>query len=130
MLGHIVWTRCRVLGLAGEATTYPWLDKFAGGARQSEGSDYPTLRELGAAYSEVSEAMNRRLEGLSDAVLLEAVDDVPGEQEPTLRGVLTFWVWQDCYHLGQVGSILTTLGLTDFEALHYRRKQRLTSEPA
>ena len=125
VLGHVVWSRCRILAIVGEQKAYPWLHAFAGGATQSDGSDYPSLADLSTAYRDVSAAMMAGLDGMSDAALLEPADGVPGEQEPTTRGTLAFWVWQDCYDLGQVGSMLTSLGLTNFKELHYRRAQRL-----
>jgi len=58
---------------------------------------------------------------------MEPAEGVPGEQESTARGAIAFWVWQDCYHTGQIGSIVTTLGLVDLKTLHYERQQRLQS---
>ncbi len=60
---------------------------------------------------------------------MKTAENVPGEQEQTIRSAISFWVWQDCYHTGQTGSMLTTLGLTDLKTLYYDRKARLQTEP-
>jgi hypothetical protein len=31
VLGHIIWCRCRVASILGEAQEFPWLARFAGG---------------------------------------------------------------------------------------------------
>lgn len=125
VLGHIVWSRCRIADLLGESQSFPWLGKFAGGQSHSDGSDYPALSELAAAYEDVALALEEAFEGLSEDEFMSRTDNVPGEQENTVRGAISFWVWQDSYHMGQVGSILTTLGLTDLKTLHYERRDRL-----
>lgn len=43
----------------------------------------------------------------------------------TTRGGISFWVWQDGYHMGQTGFILTTLGLTDIKKLYHKKKESL-----
>ena len=126
VLGHIIWSRCRISDLLDEPLSFPWIGRFAGGQSQTDGADYPSLRELGQAYEELAIFLEQRLDSFSEAQLMHGLEDVLGEQENTVRGAISFWVWQDCYHLGQVGSILTTLGLTDFKTLHYNRKERLS----
>lgn len=127
VLGHIVWSRGGILGLLGKPLNYPWLEKFGGGQSHSDGSDYPQLSEVAAAYTRVATSVEKDLHALTEEAFMAPIADVPGEQENTLRGAISFWVWQDCYHTGQVGSILTTLGLTDLKTLHYERKQRRTT---
>ena len=117
LLGHIIWVRCMMSNSLNEPQTFPWADKFGGGRSQSDGSDYPKLSELAAAYKEVGDFLERKTENLSEEDLMASADNVPGEQEQTVRGAVSFWVWQDCYHTGQIGSILTTVGLTDLKTL-------------
>lgn len=125
VLGHIIWGRCKMLSVLGESKPFPWLEKFAGGQAHTDGSDYPPLSVLASAYKEVSDFLEGKLEGLSEEALMTKREDAFGEQEKTTRGLIAFWVWQDCYHMGQVGSILTTLGLADLKTLYYRKKERL-----
>ena len=77
----------------------------------------------------MADFLERKLEGLSEEELMKSADNVPGEQEQTVRGAVSFWVWQDCYHTGQVGSILTTLGLPDMKTLYYQKKERSQTAP-
>lgn len=125
VLGHITWARCMVSNALGERQGFPAAEKFAGGKSQSDGSDYPTLSELAAAYKSVAAFLEKKLDSLTEDDLMKSADNIPGEQEQSVRGAVSFWVWQDCYHIGQTGSMLTTLGLTDLKTLYYDRKARL-----
>ena len=129
MLGHMMWIRCLMSKTLGEARSFPWTDKFGHNQSQTDGSDYPKLSEPAAAYKELADFLERKLEGLSEEELMKSADNVAGEQEQTVRGAVSFWVWQDCYHTGQVGSILTTLGLPDMKTLYYQKKERSQTAP-
>lgn len=125
MLGQIIWSRCKMLDILGEPKSFPWVEKCAGGQPHTDGSDYPALSVIANAYKEVADFLEGKLEGLSEEELMTSREDAFGEQEKTTRGLIAFWVWQDCYHMGQAGSILTTLGLTDLKTLYYNKKERL-----
>ena len=125
ILGHIIWDRCQITKILGEPKDFPWLEKFASGTAHSDGSDYPKLSELGAAYKSLADFLDKKLAGLSEAELMKRTENAFPEQEKTIRGGITFWVWQDCYHMGQTGAILTTLGLTDIKTLYHNKKKSL-----
>ena len=125
VFGHIIWGRCKMLDSLGEPKSFPWVEKFAGGQSHTDGSDYPALSVLTTAYKELANFLERKLESLSEEELMTSREDAFGEQEKTARGLIAFWVWQDCYHMGQAGSILTTLGLPDLKTLYYNKKKRL-----
>ena len=129
ILGHIIWCRSRMASILGEPLDFPWMARFAGGQSQTDGSDYPDLAALAAAYEKLAAVLKRKLKSVSEEEFMVATEGVPGEQENTARGTIAFWVWQDCYHMGQVGSVVTTLGLTDLKTLHHDRQQRLRKGP-
>lgn len=129
LLGHMTWVRCMMSNSLGEPQSFPWADKFGGGQAHTDGSDYPKLSELAAAYKEVADFLETKLANLSEEDFMKPAENIPGEQEQTVRGAISFWVWQDCYHTGQTGSILTTVGLADLKTLYYNRKDRLQANP-
>lgn len=128
ILGHIIWDRCQMSKILGEPQSFPWVDKFASGQAHTDGSDYPQLSELAAAYLELAKFLEHKLESMTEAKLMERTGHAFPEQEQTIRGGISFWVWQDCYHMGQTGSILTTLGLTDIKTLYHNKKNSLQAD--
>jgi len=122
ILGHIIWDRCQISKILGEPQSFPWVGKFASGQKHSDGSDYPPLAELGDAYKKLADFLEEKLENLPEDAVMKATENAFPEQEKTIRGGIAFWVWQDCYHMGQTGSILTTLGLTDIKTLYHNKK--------
>lgn len=125
VLGHLIWDRCQMSKILGEPQSFPWIEKFASGQPHTDGSDYPVLSELATAYKELADFIERKLENLSEEELMKGIENAFPEQEKTIRGAIAFWVWQDCYHMGQTGSILTTLGLTDIKTMYHNKKKRL-----
>ena len=49
IVGHVIWSRSRVLALLGEEWTRPWLPLFARGATLGEDGQYPLPEEMKAA---------------------------------------------------------------------------------
>jgi uncharacterized damage-inducible protein DinB len=125
VLGHIIWDRCQMTKILGEPQSFPWVEKFASGQSHADSSDYPELSELANAYKELAVFLERKLESLSEEALMKSTENAFPEQEKTIRGGISFWVWQDCYHMGQTGSILTTLGLPDIKTLYHTKKERV-----
>ncbi len=71
VLGHITWARCMMSNALGERQGFPGAEKFAGGQSQTDGSDYPSLAELAAAYKDVAGFLDRKPARISHHVASE-----------------------------------------------------------
>ncbi len=82
-----------------------------GSTGASDGSGYPEMAELRAAWSELSTQVLHALESASD----EDLERRPGADSPhaekTVLEALSFYAWHEPYHLGQLGTLRAQFGL-------------------
>ena len=82
-----------------------------GSTGASDGSGYPEMAELQAAWSELSTQVLHALESASD----EDLERRPGADSPhaekTVLEALSFYAWHEPYHLGQLGTLRAQFGL-------------------
>jgi uncharacterized damage-inducible protein DinB len=117
LTGHIVSTRIMLLNVLGNQMTYSFDDLFGKGKGLEADANYPSMADLMATWNEVSENMMAALNELDeDRLNSEAPFQVP-ISDPSLRGLLTFFVHHEAYHLGQIGLLRKGLG---YEAMGYK----------
>ena len=110
IVGHVIWSRSRVLALLGEEWSRPWLPLFARGATLAGDAQYPPPQEIVAAWHDVTPHLTAAL----DAAPAEALAAPVGEKSPsydgTVGGMITFLAFHETYHVGQVGYLRCWLG--------------------
>ncbi len=115
IVGHLAWS-CDMIGaqLAGKDATLPesWTGLFAWKtAPTSNTADYPTLREVKAAFDKVHDEMVAWYEGLSDEQLAAPVPDDLKDFGATRAALLGANAWHIGMHTGQLTVVRKALGL-------------------
>ena len=126
--GHLLASRHAVLGYLGQGDENPWHELFGGLAPSRDGSEYPDVSELKAAWDETAQKLMPALEGLSEEAGLAALPADSGipVADQTVRGAVGFFAFHEAYHVGQVGLLRTELGYSSIQVLvdgHLRMAQ-------
>ena len=108
-IGHLLNYRIFMLNEFGDGRSNPYAERF-GNVPATDGSDYPTLAELRAAWDEVSADFMGALSGMSEAQLDTKLEGGP-HAERSRRDQVVFFAWHEGYHMGAVGQIRKELGL-------------------
>jgi uncharacterized damage-inducible protein DinB len=74
-------------------------------------TSYPSLADMKAAWTAVSEKVDRRLQKMTAAELDKTLDPGFPMDNKTVLGVFSFMVQHDSYHLGQLGLLRKHAGL-------------------
>jgi len=107
IVGHLLHYRHHVMELLGASRDNPWEEKFAD-TEATDGSDYPTVTELAAAWERVADDFAQVMTSLSDADFEQPAVGV--HEERTLRDQVVFFAWHEGYHMGALGAQLKRLG--------------------
>lgn len=111
LVGHVIWTRSRLLGRLGVEWSAPWLDHFARGSKLDGGAGTPSPDELLNAWREISGVLINTLETVSEETLAEpAPQPGPPSADGKVSGFLQFLAWHETYHLGQASYVRCWLG--------------------
>jgi len=108
---HLVESRHYLLKTLGAERANP-LERYTGSWKSiTEISEWPTLKQIDRAWSEVNDALTDRLA----RVTLKELDGSLTTQLPleskTMLGMLTFLVQHDSYHIGQLSLLRKYAGL-------------------
>lgn len=106
-VGHLLHYRHHVMGLLGAERENRWAEQFAD-AEATDGSDYPTVQELQAAWELVADDFAQVMVSTSDADFERTAEGV--HDEKTLRDQVVFYAWHEGYHMGAMGAQLKRLG--------------------
>ena len=107
MLGHLLHYRHHVMGLLGVERENTWAERFAH-AEATNGSDYPTVAELGEAWARVAEDFAAVMAAKTDVEFAQPANGVHDER--SLRDQVVFFAWHEGYHMGALGAQLKQLG--------------------
>ena len=102
---HLVDSRYYILHILGAPEPSPLKGATGGFNDIANVITYPSLAEIRAAWTTVSDTLARQLERLTAAQLDAAIDPGFPVENQTLLGLLTFMVQHDSYHLGQLGLL-------------------------
>ena len=59
------------------------------------------------------------LENMTDENAMTEIQNAIPMHEKTIRGGVAFFTWHDSYHVGQIGSIRTNLGLKPIQKIFH-----------
>ena len=110
LLGHIVVHRAYVLKNLGGDWDRSWAPLFAPGAQRVNDTEYPTVDEMRAAWSEISEQLKTTLRETPVDVLTKPAPEGPPSFDKQLSGTVAFFAFHDTYHAGQVSFLRKWLG--------------------
>lgn len=102
--GHLVSSRCFLVGLLGGQAQEPHPELFENGKGLEADGDYPTLAESMASYEEVTAKLTDALASATPELLsTEAPFPVPTGK--TLGDMAAFLAHHEAYHIGQIGIL-------------------------
>ena len=108
---HLVESRYYILTHLGLKEASP-LDRYTGGWKSiDEITDWPTLDEIRAAWSGVSDTLGQRLAAVSAADLDKPITTDMLLEHKTTLGMLVFLVQHDSYHIGQLSLLRKYAGM-------------------
>lgn len=110
IVGHVIWSRSRVLAMLGEEWTRPWLPLFARGATLADNAQYPAPEEMMAAWHDVTAHLTAALDAASNETLAAPVGDKSPSYDGTVGGMVTFLAFHEAFHVGQVAYLRCWLG--------------------
>jgi uncharacterized damage-inducible protein DinB len=108
-IGHLLSYRIFMLKRFGSELDDPYAEKFRD-APATDGSDYPSMAELRAAWEAVSGDFMDAVSSLSEEQLDAPLED-GWHEEQVLRDQVVFFAWHEGYHMGAIGQVRKALGL-------------------
>jgi uncharacterized damage-inducible protein DinB len=118
-VGHMLHHRNQIAAAVGCQEPAVDLTRYAQTA--TDGRDYPTIRELHAAWTEFSPRLIDALNDLSSDDLAAPSPMRLPHGEQTLLDALRFVLWHETLHLGQVSMLRSHHGLTPLVTLIVER---------
>ena len=108
--GHLALSRCRMLKLAGGDVDFPWSDLFSRGSAIQDPAAYPDLNNILEAWESTSNLLLAALPRMTPELLFaKSPQSLPGDDK-SVRGALSFLVYHEAYHIGQMGYLRKMLG--------------------
>ena len=111
VIGHLLHYRHEFMKILGSPEDDPFKEKFSRSA--TDGSDYPTIKELTKSWAEVSQ---RTLAVVNTATDEQIEASLPADGGPhaerRVLDTLIFFTWHESYHMGQLGTLRKQFGLT------------------
>lgn len=113
---HLVDARYYLAGYLGIEAVNPLKEVLEGLKSIEDFTEFPLIREVLAAWEEVSGLLEERLQRLEPADLAAESSQKFPIADDTVLGGIAFLVQHDSYHIGQLGLLRKSLGL---EAMSY-----------
>jgi len=110
IVGHVVWTRERLLARLGTEWSRPWLGLFARGAKCDGSAVYPAPDEMLDAWRDLSGLLPGVFNSVSEDALAELSAQGPPSTDGKVSGVVAFLAIHETYHLGQASYLRSWLG--------------------
>jgi uncharacterized damage-inducible protein DinB len=104
LLGHIVHCRYMIAGMIGVKAENPFGNRYW---TPIDDASYPTLREIVETFPIISEKLLDRLSGMTN----EDLEVSPAPGQPSWSDIVSFFVYHEAYHLGQIGYARKLIGL-------------------
>jgi uncharacterized damage-inducible protein DinB len=108
--GHLASSRHSLLRSLGVEKEFPWGDLFNSKFEPSS-NRYPDFAELVDCWKDISARVEARITELGDAGIIKPLEHNLPTDDKSVRGALTFWLYHDSWHMGQIAYAKKTLGL-------------------
>ena len=111
LVGHLLWTRKRILARLGADWSASWLELFARGSKVEDAAAYPSADALMDAWSEAGKILSGALDSVSEEALSQPVTPpAPPTVDGKVGGLIRFLAWHETYHVGQICYVRGLLG--------------------
>jgi uncharacterized damage-inducible protein DinB len=110
LLGHVVVHRGYVLKTLGVDWNTSWAPLFARGAERMDDAEYPSIEDMRAAWTDVSEKLRAALREPAEDVLTKPAPEGPPSFDNKVSGTVAFFAFHDTYHAGQLSYLRKWLG--------------------
>jgi len=110
IVGHMAFSRSRLLHFMGTEWTEPGLEIFNRGSKLLEDSAYPSPESLLNAWSESGHAMAAAFESATEDFLSQPATQGPPSIDGKISGIVGFMAFHETYHLGQASYLRGWLG--------------------
>lgn len=110
LLGHVVVHRGQVLKILGVDWNSSWAPLFARGAERIDDAEYPSIDDIRAAWTDVSEKLRAALREPAGEVLEKPAPEGPPSFDKKVSGTVAFYAFHDTYHAGQLSYVRKWLG--------------------
>lgn len=105
ILGHIVTYRYQIAKMLGMDESHSLGKTFEWGASDENRQQYPPLAELHAEMEAMGEKITQRLKSISAEELAAEADYEVPPMPKTVEGAVSFLVFHETYHVGQLGYL-------------------------
>jgi uncharacterized damage-inducible protein DinB len=110
IVGHMAWTRGRLLHYVGSEWPQPGLDLYARGVKLQDDSAYPSPESLLGTWRESTSVLTAALENVSEDLLATPATQGPPSADGKISGIVNFLAIHETYHGGQVSYLRCWLG--------------------
>ena len=117
LTGHVVSTRYMLLNLCGRPAQEPFPSLFEKGKGLDSDAEYPSMQALLADWDALSEQLAEQMDQITEEQANGPAPFQVPTTDQTFRGVLTFFLHHEAYHIGQIGILRKYLG---HEAMSYQ----------
>ena len=114
IVGHMAYSRSRLLHFMGTEWTRPGLELFGRGSKLQPDSAYPSAESLTNIWSESGHAMAAAFESASEEHLSQPAAQGPPSTDGKISGIVHFMAVHETYHLGQASYLRSWLGHKGF----------------
>ena len=110
IVGHLIWSRERLLARLGTEWSQPWLGDFTRGAKCDDAAAYPSRDAMLDAWREVSGVLAGALDTAAEDTLAQPSTKGPPSADGKVSGVVNFMAIHETYHVGQASYLRGWLG--------------------
>jgi uncharacterized damage-inducible protein DinB len=105
LAGHVVSTRFMLCNVLGSPAQEPFAELFEKGKGIDDTAAYPAMGELTKDWDAISAQLIKAFEAMAEDVFEGAAPIEVPVQDQTMRGMITFFMHHESYHLGQLGLL-------------------------
>lgn len=112
VVGHLCQARVEMMKLLRKEIEDPFVEQFERTVPATDGSGYPDIDELRASWQQMSDQLRDVLDSVTDEQLTSALPEAgTPHEEKNVLGILVYIMWHEVYHMGQIGTMRSSLGL-------------------
>ena len=108
--GHILNSRCNLARYIGAEAHCPWSELFKRGSRFQPASAYPARNEIVDCWKTTNSTLKARCQELTREELSGPSPSQLSVEVDTLGSGISFLIWHESYHIGQMGYLRKWLG--------------------
>ena len=104
LLGHVLHCRFMLANMIGSAAKNPFENVYWDAIGNK---DYPRIQEIQGQFPQIGKELEERLSHMSN----DEMDSRPAPDKPSMAELVSFFVYHEAYHLGQLGYARKIVGL-------------------